>query len=177
LNRARTNPGDAGFAVMPMTETDARAIASWKYPPPYDLYNWEPWHRMVRSGYEIANPEIRRQQYRSILHPVYGLSGFAQFFPMAGVTRLGLGLRPDLCGRGLGVPFVRAIVAEARRIAPGDEIDLEVLVSNTRAIRVYEKAGFRITDRYDKPTRTGIDSFYCMVYEDSSPPSSEPAEA
>jgi len=57
-----------------------------------------------------------------------------------------------------------AIVKEARRRAPHDEIDLEVLTWNDRAIRTYEKAGFERTDTYRRMTPSGMAQFHCMVY-------------
>jgi RimJ/RimL family protein N-acetyltransferase len=151
-----------------MSEEHAIIITSWKYPEPYDLYNWQSWPQMVRNQYELAHPGIREAQYRSVLHPEDGLSGFAQLFPMMGVTRLGLGLRPDLCNLGLGVPFVQSIAAEAKRLKPAHEIDLEVLIWNHRALHVYQKAGFEITDEYEKLTPIGVSSFYCLVYRPDS---------
>jgi len=153
------------FAVGPMTEEHAMEICRWRYEPPYDMYNWDSWSNMVKTGYEFANPDIRRQQYRSVTAEGYGLCGFAQLFPMINVTRLGLGMRPDLCGKGYGASFVRAIVRTAQREAPGKEIDLEVITTNIRAIKTYEKAGFIITDQYEKPTEKGTLGFYCMVYD------------
>jgi len=96
------------------------------------------------------------------------LHGFAQLFPMAGVTRLGLGMRPDLCGKGWGSHFVRIIAEAAARQRPDHEIDLEVLTWNLRAIKAYEKAGFVRTDTYMRPTPEGPALFHCMVYAPSS---------
>lgn len=153
------------FFLIPMTEEHGMEICAWKYPEPYALYNWESWNQMVRNQYEFAHPGLRESQYRSVMHPDHGLSGFAQLFPMLGVTRLGLGLRPDLCDQGLGAAFVRAIAEEAARLNPEHQIDLEVLIWNHRAIRVYEKAGFELTDTYEKLTPIGVSSFHCMVFK------------
>lgn len=153
------------FHVVPMTEEDGQAICRWRYEPPYDLYNWDSWRNMTKNQYEFANPAIREQQYRSVTSKTYGLSGFAQFFPMARLIRLGLGMRPDLCGRGLGPAFVKSIVQAAKAHAPDDELDLEVLTVNIRAIKVYQKTGFIITDTYERMTPQGNKCFHCMVYQ------------
>lgn len=161
------NSSPSPCRLVPMKEEHGPAICSWRYPPPYDLYNWHPWEQMLTSGEEFADPAIRQAQYHAVLDEEDKLCGFAQFFPMSGVTRLGLGMRPDWCGAGRGERFVRLIAEEARRLNPDHEIDLEVLIWNKRAIRAYEKAGFVITDTYERMTPTGMDTFHCMVWKET----------
>ncbi|MZQ82947.1 GNAT family N-acetyltransferase [Paenibacillus sp. 5J-6] len=126
---------------------------------------------MLQEQIEFADAHIRGEQYRAVVDASGVLSGFVQFFPIVGVTRLGLGLRPDLIGKGsgIGLQFVQLLTREAQKIAPGHEIDLEVLVWNERAIRTYERAGFTITDTYEKQTPMGMSNFHCMVYDAASP--------
>ncbi|REE83852.1 ribosomal protein S18 acetylase RimI-like enzyme [Paenibacillus taihuensis] len=152
--------------VVPLSDPLAEQLTGWRYEPPFDFYNWSSWEVMQQLGMEFGDPIVRSQQYRAVTNKAGEMVGFAQFFPLLGVTRLGLGLRPDLCGhgRGLGLALVRAIVAEAERQSPGDEIDLEVHVWNERAIRTYERAGFVIADTYSKPTAAGPVDVHCMCY-------------
>ncbi len=153
------------FRIFPMSEQDAEAICSWQYEPPYNLYNFLPWEQMKALEVEFADPVIRESQFAVVRGAEDQLEGFAQFFPLEGVTRLGLGMHPDKLGFGRGKSFVQTIVEEAIRRRPEDEIDLEVLCWNTRAIRTYERAGFRITDTYERPTPSGTGLFHCMVYD------------
>lgn len=120
---------------------------------------------MLERQEEFADPHLRTNQYAAVMNENEELAGFAQFFTMRGVTRLGLGMRPDLCGKGHGLDFVEAIVAEAKQRAPLNEIDLEVFPWNIRAIKVYEQAGFVIDDTYKRMTTSGLASFHCMVYK------------
>lgn len=158
------------FRVVPLTEEHCRDICTWEYPVPYNVYNWRSWELMVADQEEFADPALRQEQYRGVVDSDGLLVGFAQFFPLVGVTRLGLGMRPEFCGQGYGVEFVRAIVAEAKQKAPANEIDLEVLIWNIRAYRVYEKAGFVQTDTYERRTPTGMETFHCMVWKGSAEP-------
>lgn len=154
------------FRIVPMEEAHGEVICTWRYDSPYDIYSWLPWNQMKALDVEFGNPAIRAEQYVSVLNEAGDLAGFAQYFPMEGVTRLGIGMKPDLCGQGLGKRFVSVIVEEARRRKPDNQIDLEVLTWNTRAIRAYQKAGFVITDLYEKMTPGGVSKpFYCMVYK------------
>jgi ribosomal-protein-alanine N-acetyltransferase len=160
------NHASLPWRVVPLTDSWCQELCTWKYPPPYELYNWVPWETMLQEQSEFADPLIRAEQYRAVVDENGLLSGFVQFFPIVGVTRLGLGLRPDLCGKGsgIGTRFVQLLVQEAKRQAPQQEIDLEVLVWNERAIHTYQRAGFTITDTYDKWTPKGMSAFHCMVY-------------
>ncbi|WP_338541235.1 GNAT family N-acetyltransferase [Paenibacillus tundrae] len=155
------------FHVKPMEEEHAQQICSWQYDPPYNIYSWLPWEQMKALEVEFGDVQLRKDQYAVIFGENDEICGFAQFFPLVGVTRIGLGMHPERCGHGQGVEFVSAIVQEAIRRNPSNEIDLEVLTWNTRAIRVYEKVGFITQDTYERQTPTGLQPFYCMVYTGS----------
>ena len=151
--------------MAPMTELHAAELCDWRYDAPYDIYNWPAWADMKKDGIEFGDPVLRVNQYASVLAPGGLLIGFAQFFPLGtSILRLGLGLRPDLCGQGLGRLLVRTVAEEALRRLPDAEVDLGVLAWNERAIRTYEKAGFRIEDTYIRPVKDGLQECHCMVF-------------
>jgi RimJ/RimL family protein N-acetyltransferase len=54
---------------------------------------------------------------------------------------LGMGLLPEMRGRGLGERLVRAAV-DAARDAGAERVELEVYASNHAARRLYERVGF-----------------------------------
>jgi len=148
-----------------MTDEDGRAICDWRYPAPYDLFRWMPWETMVKDGREFGDPRIREEQYMAVRNTGNGqLVGYVQLFPMDCTLRIGMGLRPDCCDRGWGTALAKLVVQEAIRRQPGAEIDLEVEKWNKRAIRVYEKAGFIVTDEYDRRASHGTVSVFCMVW-------------
>lgn len=159
------------LSLQALTEPQCKEICTWRYPEPYANYNWSAWDALVAAEEEFADPTIREAQYAAVVRSgdtqqsTIELIGYVQYFPLAGVTRLGLGLRPDLCGLGLGQAVMEVILEEAFRRNPDNEIDLEVLVWNARAEKAYSKAGFVRTDEYERMTPTGMDRFYCMVYQ------------
>jgi RimJ/RimL family protein N-acetyltransferase len=159
------------FYIKELTEQHCKEICSWCYPVPYDIYNWSPWGILVAQDQQFADPGIREAQFAAIVqvkdekkHDTE-LIGYVQYFPLHEVTRLGVGLKPDLCGKGLGIYFMDTIIKEALRRNPNHEIDLEVHTWNERAQKVYSKAGFMKTDEYERITPTGMGQFYCMVYK------------
>ena len=152
------------FHTAPLNEQQAAEICEWVYEPPYDIYGWMSWDQMQELEIEFGDPELRQQQYLAVLDAKGELAGFAQLFPLQQTIRLGIGMRPDLCGNGYGTEFTLAVVRTAIQRNPEAEIDLEVLTWNQRAIRTYQKAGFHITDTYTRRTPDGMKPFYCMVY-------------
>lgn len=148
---------------------DARAIAAWAYPAPYDFYNWDP----------ADEPELLTMPAAgcSAVHDlVKGLIGFACFgiqgqvpggaraglYDAPGID-IGLGLRPDLTGLGLGLGFLEAIVVEACQRYDPPALRLTVAAFNLRARRVYERFGFRPAGSCVSPVRGAEVPFLVMV--------------
>jgi ribosomal-protein-alanine N-acetyltransferase len=155
---------ELSLTLNTMTEEEGHAISTWQYPAPYNLYLWPLWETMVQQGLEFGDPHIRQTQYQAVHDKHKQLVGFIQFFPIGLTLRLGMGLKPDCCDQGWGSTLTLLAVEEARRRLPGAEIDLEVEQWNTRAIRAYERAGFIITDAYDRQAAQGTVSVFCMVW-------------
>ena len=75
---------------------------------------------------------------------------------------VGLGLRPDLTGRGLGLGFVAAVLALGRERFGPVGFRLSVAVFNERAIRVYERAGFVRGETFLSPVGGVATAFLLM---------------
>jgi [ribosomal protein S18]-alanine N-acetyltransferase len=127
-----------------MSQEDAVAIAAWRYPPPYDFYDAD-----ADPGdlAELLDPRRREGRYFSAWSEGE-LIGFAQVSAGEGTADIGLGLRADLTGRGLGSSFLEAVMAFAREGNDPWRFTLSVAAFNHRAIRVYERAGFSVIRRY-----------------------------
>src|SRR5215475_7701226 len=94
-----------------MTEDDAAAISTWRYPPPYDFY--DPGEDEDDLN-ELLDPVRREAEYSTAVDESGDIIGFAQLTVDGDSVEIGLGLRPDLTGRGLGEDFVEAVLQLAR---------------------------------------------------------------
>lgn len=149
--------------VGPLTETDARNICAWRYPAPYDVYDYADWETVVRCGWDLGIPEKRSAEYIT-LRTQNGLVAFGRLTCAQQYVLLGIGLRPDFCGLGVGPVVMETLIQLAKNRYPNLTLALEVRTFNSRAIRCYEKCGFRRVKQYVRNTLSGEDSFYFMVY-------------
>jgi ribosomal-protein-alanine N-acetyltransferase len=134
------------FRFRPLTQADAEAIAEWHYPEPYSFYDWGADQDDLE---ELLSPAKRRDAYAAVDDSGGELIGYFSFKPREReTTEIGLGLRPDLTGRGLGLAFVEAGLDHARSQLAPREFSLAVAAFNSRAITVYERAGFSEVRRY-----------------------------
>ena len=136
----------SAWTFTPMTQGEAEEIAGWHYGGEYAFYDAD----FIPEGMgELLDPAQRRDEYHAARNADGELEGFAQLEPVAGATEIGLGLRPDLTGRGLGQAFTGAVIDLARSHGAG-RITLAVAAFNARAIRVYERCGFVETGRHTR---------------------------
>jgi len=124
--------------VEALSDDQATAIAEWRYEFPYEWYDTSADPRRVEL---FANP-TRRTHLRAVVDDGE-LVGFFNFVPDGGEMRIGLGMRPDLTGRGLAQPFIEAGLDYARREWRPRHFRLWVARWNERALRAYRRAGFR----------------------------------
>ncbi|MFN4214006.1 N-acetyltransferase family protein [Exiguobacterium sp.] len=134
--------------IRHVTEEDARAIQAWTYEAPYHLYNQAPsddgidelmTYEGIYDGTELIG--------------FFCLGAYAQVPNETYVydetrTDIGLGMRPDHTGRGLGRTFFAIVVKEAKRA--GKPLRLTVAAFNLRAIHLYEQFGFRRIASFQK---------------------------
>jgi ribosomal-protein-alanine N-acetyltransferase len=150
----------ARFTLQPMDEQAARAIALWQYDGPYAFYNSDPGDLA-----ELLDPTRWPDAYFSVMGIHDELIGFFQFTPRDECLEIGLGLRPDATGKGLGLDFVLAGLEFARQRFAPRSFSLDVATFNARAIRVYERAGFRPIRVYLRRTERWEQEFLEMRKE------------
>jgi ribosomal-protein-alanine N-acetyltransferase len=147
------------FTFSQLRQEEAEEIADWHYPEPYSFYDWSADADDLR---ELLDPALRGDAYWAVRDDSGELVGSFSFKPKEDTVDIGLGLRPDLTGRGLGAEFLAAGLDFARaRYAP-KRFTLAVATFNERAIMVYERAGFTRDRVYMHSTNGGEWEFLAM---------------
>jgi RimJ/RimL family protein N-acetyltransferase len=124
------------LAIQPASPESLADIGGWRYDPPYDFYDGD------------QDPVFNPERFYEAVGEDGALVGFYYFEDKEGTLEIGLGLRPELTGRGLGRAFFHAGLEFARTRYRPTQITLSVAAFNERAIKVYERAGFRETGRH-----------------------------
>ncbi len=124
------------MTIEQMTAEDFAELATWRYDSPYDFYNGD------------VEPVLNPERFFTARDDAGEMFGFLYFEQKDDVLEYGLGLRPDLTGRGLGLDFFRAGLEFGRERYRPALVRLYVAAFNERAIRLYERAGFRETGRH-----------------------------
>ena len=131
------------YVFRPMNDEEAREISGWSYDPPYDFYEAT---SDPDDLAELLDPERRREgAYYAAFDDSGSLSGFFQFEKKGRIVEVGLGLRPDLTGRKLGLGYMLAGLEFARRH--------------------FSPAGFRRGEAFMHHTNRGDHPFLSMTRE------------
>lgn len=154
------------YHIRPMSAADARAICEWRYPGAYKFYDMDadPEDLQEFLDFEGWVPDAKF----AVADGGGDLVGFFEFVTRDGVTAVGLGLRPDLTGHGLGQEFLRTgLRFAAERFRPR-RFALAVATFNQRAITVYQRMGFSVTQTFVQNTNGGQYEFVQMVADPTS---------
>jgi RimJ/RimL family protein N-acetyltransferase len=125
--------------VVDWTQAHAHEVRSWHYEPPYDFYDLA----SDPDDEALIRDPARAEHHRAVLGESGRLEAVWYFDWHEDVVEVGIGLRPDLTGRGLGEALMRAQLEYAAQSWQPKTFRLFVAAWNERAIRLYERLGFQ----------------------------------
>jgi RimJ/RimL family protein N-acetyltransferase len=161
--------------IVPIDAESARAAIAWRYPIPYDYYNIEVSPELLEAELQFfLDPQ---NAYHRMLDEADRLIGVCCFGPDARVTGgdysapaidIGLGIAPDFTGRGYGSFYIATVLAFARAQFPAPMYRVTIAAFNTRARRVWEKAGFHPVQTF-RATQSGAPFVVMTRMENQEP--------
>lgn len=144
------------FSFMRLEVAGAHALLHWRYEPPYDVYNFpsEPTEEVLASLLDPAHAyhAIFDESGEFVAYCCFGADAQVpggDYQPKA--LDIGLGVRPDWMGQGLGHRFVKAVFSFARRTFLPDLYRVTIASFNKRALHVWQKEGFEPTQTFRDP--------------------------
>lgn len=149
------------FTFNRLQQRNALIIADdWKYEEPYSFYDMtsdpDDYNELVdeqlRNGSEYFEATVNGE-----------LIGFFSLSVTADEIEIGLGLRPDCCGKGIGREFVNSIIGYINDNYSYGTLSMSVATFNLRAIKAYEACGFVKQTTYMQRTNGGEYEFVKMI--------------
>jgi [ribosomal protein S18]-alanine N-acetyltransferase len=147
------------LTFVPLTAHHVSQILTWRYPPPYDLYN---------MGKGTADPlelieaidyfsQVQYHFEAVLRQPAAELVAFCSFGSdgqvaggdySAAAVDIGMGVRPNLTGRGLGGMFAGVAIDYAHKMFDSTQLRVTIAEFNRRAQKVWQRHGFVPTQRF-----------------------------
>lgn len=145
--------------IRDISKEDINDIMTWKYDKPYDTYSFSPSDELF--------DELSDGSYYSVIENE--LVGYVCFGKSAQVPPgdvlgaydkdyidIGLGLRPELCGNGLGKELISVGIDFANSKWEYNGLRLTVAQFNERAINLYKSIGFKDTMSFKRDDRVFV---------------------
>jgi RimJ/RimL family protein N-acetyltransferase len=151
----------SAIQLNPLTEEMAIEVCKWRYEGLYAVYNLSDWEVVVSNCWSLSSEDERSEYFQSLILDGE-IIGFGRIQVIEGVSCLGIGIKPDECGKGYGTKSMALLIEEAKRREPDLPIGLEVRQFNSRAKKCYEKIGFVTQKQYMKETVEGFVSYFYM---------------
>jgi len=137
------------YIIESLKKKEAEIISEWHYEEPYSLYDL--------GCNKEAMKELLTEPYYAMKNEKEEIIGFFCFglaarvpagkqydvYREGNLTDIGLGMRPDLTGKGKGFDFLLQGLEFARKEFHAIHFRLTVATFNQRAIKVYQRAGFK----------------------------------
>jgi [ribosomal protein S18]-alanine N-acetyltransferase len=146
-----------------LTQEQAENIAfNWHYDGEYSFYDMEADEEDLD---EFSNPEKRGNTTFAVSKE----NELVAFFSVSKIANrifdIGLGMRPNLTGKGNGIEFLSAGINFVQSAFKSEKITLSVATFNQRAIKLYRKVGFKDVEVYLQDTNGSKFEFLKMEYK------------
>jgi len=135
-------PVSPRLTVRALLPQDGEAAAMWRYRGPWSAYDPRPGDELISAaaGYHAVVDDAGSLVGFVCLGSQARVPGLAE---EAGTVDIGVGMRPDLVGRGLGRAFGLAVLGHVRGLAPDQPLRAVVQSWNERSLRLARRLGFR----------------------------------
>lgn len=148
--------------IRQLTEDDKKEICAWRYEGEYAIYDLPSYEELREAKRGFCSPD-REMNYRAYISGGV-LIGYTNIMEKEDEVFIGIGVRPDLCGKHHGTEILNEVCKIAEIRFPDKALCLEVREWNMRAVSCYKNAGFEVDgEPYEKTTPAGKGVFVRMI--------------
>jgi len=156
------------YFIKEMSKNYAIDISTWTYKEPYNIYNGDKSEEFIKELLDGSYFSVVDEKDNIIGFYCFGIAAQVpvgkqyQVYDDIGFVDIGLGMRPDLCDKGKGFEFFIKGLEFAKNKFSITKFRLTVASFNKRAIRLYERLGFRKTVTFERKNLDGSVTFLVM---------------
>lgn len=146
---------DIQITYRPADKKSARKFVHWKYPPPYEVYN-NPDEKIGDAVHYNIDPINNVHAMFDQADELIGYCSYGRDAQVPGgeyseeALDIGLMIKSELTGQGKGADFAREVIHNGIRSYSPGKMRVTIAAFNKRAIRVWEKNGFRQTQTFKR---------------------------
>jgi len=152
------------ITMIEMDEKCAKEVARWKYEGDYAIYNMPSWEEMCKKEFSLTLNNRRNKEYKAFVTDSLEFLAMCRYVKKNDGIKIGVGVHPDYLSLGIGTAVVKEFTLWLLRKYPNEKLYLDVRAWNRRAVRCYEKSGYKISRIYHQTTPIGTGEFYELHY-------------
>ncbi|GIN39243.1 GNAT family N-acetyltransferase [Heyndrickxia oleronia] len=153
------------FIIRKRTLEDVNQFLTWTYEGIYSFYD----NNIQQEKVDGFKQSIDSDKAFSVVNEDNELVGNCEFFDVGDegeeIIAVSVQMKPTFTGNGYGISFVNAIIEQGRELFKFNHLELIVVDFNIRAIKVYEKVGFRKIGEIENEIRGRKYNFIIMAKE------------
>ncbi|MBS4537499.1 GNAT family N-acetyltransferase [Clostridium sp. D2Q-11] len=159
------------YIVRTMIEADAIQISKWKYEEPYSLYDMEYSKEFIKEFLDGSFFVVKNEDEEIIGYFCFGLSAQVpegnkyRVYDEKDIIDIGLGMNPKYTGQGKGIEFLEKGIELAKEKFLISKVRLTVADFNKRAIKTYDRLGFKKEHIFEMKRENKTIKFITMKYE------------
>lgn len=143
------------LTFLPVNQKHAIAILNWRYPFPYDRYNFNP-DNFREDLYNLLDDKNAFFAISNLRGELEGYCTFGSDGRVPGgrynneALDIGMGIRPDLVGHGRAKSYAMAVARYGVNQYQTKQLRVTIAEFNQRAQRVWKQLGFEQIERFIK---------------------------
>lgn len=159
------------YIIDLMNMEEAVQVSKWKYEEPYSIYSMDESEECINEFINEKFYSVKDEENKLLGYFCFGNSAQVPVGRKFGAyedkkfTDIGLGINPNFCGQGMGYEFLKEGIKFAKNKLSFNNYRLTVAEFNIRAIKVYEKLGFKEVMKFTRDNENGTVNFIVMLLE------------